>query len=187
MDRFDKAWASVCDCPPIAHELKHQIPERWVRFYGLPEGKRYADSPDEGAERVARAESLFAEMLADGTDVFLATGYFAPLDAQPRLTDDQRLLHTSAQRWRVETLPDEEDWPLHLWISEERLEPQLLRDVISMTAEVRVIGALLFHPTLRIAMHPYDGGIDVFLPSTTARDALGAKFTDWRSPLPSGL
>lgn len=119
--------------------------------------------------------------------MFLATGYLAPPDAQPPITDDQRSLHTSAQRWRVETLPDEDEWPLHLWISEELLETPLLRDVISMTADFRVIGALIFQPTLRIAIHPYNGGIDVLFPSTEARDALGAKFSDWRSPLPSGL
>jgi hypothetical protein len=40
---------------------------------------------------------------------------------------------------------------------------------------------------VRWLYHPYDGGMDVLLPSTRERDALKARHREWLSTHPGGL
>jgi hypothetical protein len=50
-----------------------------------------------------------------------------------------------------------------------------------------VANVLLADAGLRWLYHPYDGGMDVMLPSTAERDVLRDRYRDWLSVHPSGL
>lgn len=75
----------------------------------------------------------------------------------------------------------------HTWASWEDLEPGSLDALIRAASSWEVVGVLVVAVGRRIAVHPYDGGLDVILPTTKARDRWRERYIDWASPLESGL
>jgi hypothetical protein len=59
----------------------------------------------------------------------------------------------------------------------------LLRHV----ADYVIANVLVADTGLRWLYHPYDGGMDVLLPTTLKRDALRDRHLDWLSMRPDGL
>ncbi|MEM7341800.1 MAG: hypothetical protein AAF467_24345 [Actinomycetota bacterium] len=187
---FDKAWRAVTEEPPAAHHLKYLLPHRWVRFYSLPNGKRYATSEAERHEVLGRAQRLIEYVCQNDVNLLVATAVGGPSGQQPLLPDAQRAVHTHPSYWcevRPDGDDDEEDWPLHLWGSWERKGSAVLGDLISHASEFEIFGALIVGPVGGVAIHPYDGGTDVFTANTSDRDLVRATFEAWASPRADGL
>jgi len=186
---FDEAWVAVCDHDPIGHQLKTVIPDRWVRFYSLPEGKRYAESADEHETVRRRADALITHTCGQNTELMLVTAIGDWGTDVPELDEDARAVHADAERWRVVEQPDPDGsvWSQHLWASWQPYQSRSLDDLVDRTADERLVEVLLVAPQAKVILHPYDGGMDVFTASALERDALRATFVDWASPLASGL
>ena len=52
--------------PPVGYCLRDDHAARWFRLHALPAAKRYAETPAERAEILARAAAAAAALLADG-------------------------------------------------------------------------------------------------------------------------
>ncbi len=59
--------------PPMAHELKVNFTDRWVRFHSLPESKRYPESNEEYQEVLSRHNQVLNELCAMNNEVYLIT------------------------------------------------------------------------------------------------------------------
>ena len=186
---FDAAWSAVTNEPPVAHDLKFLLPDRWVRFYSLPDAKRYAESQAERSEVVDRANQIIARLCREDVHLLVATAVYGPSGQEPVLSAAQQAVHTDPSYWR-QVKPDgddEEDWPLHLWGSWERQDTGVLGDLIAYASEYELFGVLIVGPIGRVAIHPYDGGTDVFAADARQRDIVRAAFETWASPRADGL
>jgi hypothetical protein len=186
---FQAAWETVCPFPPVAHELKGWMPDRWIRFHSLPHGKRYAESAEELEVVLQRADELLAVLCNPGSDVLLITGLHEENNGPPDISDEQAMAHTDALYWcsLQEDPLDPHCPPLHLWASWERYHNRAFDTLFSLTADWSLYGVLLVIPESQSVVHPYDGGTDVLLSSTEQRDQLQLRFAEWVSDREDGL
>jgi hypothetical protein len=187
IDGFDTAWAAIADVPPVPHDLKWLIRDRWVRFYSLPDGKRYATTDAEREEVRRRADLVTSTIVGDEARLMLVSGSYAPPMSTPMPTDEQRLLHADATHWFAQPANDDDGWVVHLWASWVQYRRRSLDLIMDSVASEALTEVLFVDPRRRVAVHPYDGGVDVFLPTGAHRDSLRDTFSEWASPLPSGL
>jgi hypothetical protein len=149
-----------------------------VRFHYLPESKRYPETDYKYRTVLDQYNAVLSAVAPTGSQVVLLTTEFVRT-ARPQAAS------SSAHPWRS-THTHEAWW--HIYRAEMKWEPgacdALFRKVARDFApnNVRIVA-----PDCGWLFHPYDGGMDVILDSPVARDTLRSRFSDWLSPLSSGL
>lgn len=178
-------------CEPLAHQLKFTFPDRWLRFYSLPDSKRYPENEEEYVGLLQRFNSVLGELADDGeTIVLLTTGYSGttePIRSDPELLE----LDPDARPWRsvamhlIETsFSDPTYW--HVFASDRRWRLGLFDSLVRKVADDILVNVMLVAPDCSWLLHPYDGGMDVILESSAARDKLRTRFPQWLSPRADG-
>lgn len=190
-DALTEAWAARWPgCPPIADRLRSHDPERWVRFHSLPGSKRYAEDDEERATVLARHHAVLSALgAAPTTPVLSVTREFSDSRSTPSRDGDLERAQPGAWPWRAIQDPDDDGWTEEVWwhlhvapTSVAELDP-----LLTLAADDRTEGVMVLPLDLAWAHHPYDGGMDVLLPTTADRDALRDRFSAWLSPHPHGL
>jgi hypothetical protein len=180
------------DCEPVAHLLRQRFPTRWVRFHSLPASKRYPEDASEYGMVMERHNHILRELAGpEGTVVLLTTGYSETADAVPP-RPELGTLDPDAKPWRAVPMHDLEGdffassyW--HVFASVWEWRPGVLDLIVRLVAEDAIANVMIVDPLCRWLLHPYDGGMDVILESTAARDRLRSSYADWLSPRPDGL
>ena len=178
-------------CEPIQYEVRHALPDRWVRFHSLPESKRYPDDEDEFATLLARHNTVLASLTHAGeTLALLTTGYSET--AEPTRSGLLLALDPQALPWRSVAMhehTDDFDEPtfFHIFASKHCWLPGGFDPIVRLVADDAVANVMIVPLDCRWLLHPYDGGMDVILDSPATRDALKASFPDWLSDLASGM
>jgi len=179
---WDKHWAEE----PLGHALRDAHPDRWVRFWSLPNAKRYADT-DADAEHaeVLRRHLTVLRTLAVDTPVWVIAQ-----DSDGRTIESGWSRDAVPGRWpwrRATTSRPRTSWEavgsfycVRSFAVENLVE--LLRDVADERANI-VIGG----EDLSWVYAPYDGGADVILPTRAKRDALARRHRRWASTRRDGL
>ena len=138
---LDRLWGPT---DPLGAELRLQFPDRWTRYYTLPDGERIARTDEQRAEQMYR---YLAVQNALGTPALVTTC--------------ESGLVTAAQ-WR-----DAGGFTVYASAvdSAEDLVP-LLR----MVADDQASEVIVAPTDLSWLVHPYDGGIDVIGPELDFAD-----------------
>ncbi|MCR9201155.1 MAG: hypothetical protein NXI04_21150 [Planctomycetaceae bacterium] len=190
------------DCPPVAHLLRDAYPTRWVRFHSLPASKRYADTDEERQTILDRHNQALSELATPHeTLCLLSTGYSEtqvpvrdPLwsESDPTAEHWQSFIIEDSDTVDGESPVDESGhtqppnfW--HVFAAEYEWRPHVFDAVLRLVAEDIVRNVLIVSETGHWIYHPYDGGADLILQTTTQRDQLRARFRDWLSARPDGL
>lgn len=190
---MDAYWRSTYpDCEPIPYWLREVYPHRWVRFHSLPDSKRYADDSSETQIILDRHNAILGDLaLPNEALVLLSTGYTdtpIPCQSEAALTP----LDSTAQHWRTiakHKLENDEEYPnyWHLYMSVWAWRPGIFNPILRLVAADRVANTMIVSTTHDWIYHPYDGGADVILNSSEARDRLKFNFQTWLSPRDDGL
>ena len=179
------AWAcNWPDADPVGHRLRVAYADRWVRFHNLPGSKRYAESPEEHAEIIHRQRTLLTELL-DGVALEHLVVLAEDWGPQDLATGRSRRYVPGAWPWRRVDDDDPELGSAYLWARTELDGPHLDALLLAIADDQAV--AILAGPDLSWLFCPYDGGVDIILPGSEARDALRDRHTEWLSAQPSGL
>ena len=188
---LDSYWqANYGLCPPDL--VYHEYPDRWVRFHSLPESKRYPDGEAEYQCVLGLHNAILSEISAPGEDLWLiSTGHSS---TPTPIRDNEALAHfdPAAQFWRSiarHKLEGDEDNPNyeHLFVSRWPWEPGIFDWFIRLVANEEVTNAHIVNQSAQTLFHPYDGGADIILRTTSERDRLKQTFHDWLSPREDGL
>jgi len=180
------------NCDPVGHFLRAAFPDRWVRFHSLPESKRYPEDEREYAEVLTRHNRVLGALARSGEAVILlTTGYSGspePIRSYPELED----LDSDATLWRSilmytadENFGEPSYW--HVFASGRMWQPGEFDSLVRLISHDSVANVCIVAEDCRWLLHPYDGGMDVIVESTTARDHLRAEFSSWLSAHPEGL
>ncbi|PYC78629.1 hypothetical protein C7C46_15935 [Streptomyces tateyamensis] len=154
-----------------------------MRFHSLPESKRYAEDEAEYATVLGRYNAVLDELFAGG-EVYVITPAFT---ASPDVPSHQ----SGADHWQ--TLVVQEDFDpefrsyAHLFVVRRAWQHGCLDGLLREVADDQVAGVLVTDLQLLRLHHPYDGGADVFLPTTEERDRLRERHAGWLSRYPGGL
>ncbi|MEO0530264.1 MAG: hypothetical protein AAF266_06760 [Planctomycetota bacterium] len=189
---LDEHWEQhYGETPPIAHVLRDQFQDRWVRFHSLPEAKRYADSESEEAELLGRSNAVLSHLAADGARLELLTTNWSLTNTPATPLKEVCKLGLSVEHWRAVAMheldrePDPDYW--HVFRSAITWVSGALDNVTRLVADARLSNVMVLDCTSSWLYHPYDGGIDVILGTPEERKRLAADFDAWRSPRPDGL
>lgn len=180
--RWQQSWPQ---CPPIASLFKTCLHDRWVRFHSLPGSQRYATTEAEYDTILYRHNTILGELRA--TDVYVITVQYEPDDLAAGTEPVNTGLHPNASPWMRAADPDDAEMVYDLHVSALRYEPGELDDLLRYVAGDRAPGVVITDVALQWLYHLYDGGADVILPSSTARDRLKARHGVWLSARPDGL
>ncbi|MEV0032133.1 hypothetical protein [Nocardia sp. NPDC050793] len=175
----------------MAAELKHAYRERWVRFHSLPGSKRYPVTADEYGIVLDRYNQVL-DGLFTRQEVYLVTCDWSDRLAPDTRPDDHAQWHPDARYWTsVRTDPAETDAEFvsytHLFVSRFSWRHGAVDDLLRAVADDATAGVMIADLSLERIHHPYDGGMDVLLPSAAERDTLMHQYAGWLSHHPEGF
>jgi hypothetical protein len=173
------------ECPPISDALRLSYKDRWVRFHALPNSKRYPDNEEEYEIVLDRHNTLINE-LNTGDSIFVITSEWS--EGQDRHRESS--LDSGAIYWQ--SFPEEPDDPevrsyRHLFISIKEWRTGVVDEILRSVASDESGGVIIAAEDFSWLYAPYDGGVDVILPSTEDRDAFKNRHAGWLSSNPEGL
>ncbi|CAN5183884.1 hypothetical protein BH11ACT3_BH11ACT3_02810 [soil metagenome] len=162
-----------------------------MRFHSLPDSKRYANDKLEKLQVLHRDRKLIDELFGENClkSLIVIAEEFTSQDLSSGWT---RTLLPGSWPWRSTVawpLPDgdrySDDPVSYFWVT-SGIASENLDDVLTSIADHE--GTCVFtDPMVDWLFCPYDGGMDVFAPTTHDRDVLKARHTDWLSKRPDGL
>lgn len=180
-ETWEEKWPGA---EPVGYLVREAFPDRWIRFHSLPESKRYAENPAEYAEILRRHRTLLSELQGGpGNENLTVIG----TDWGPRdlYSGWSRRHLPGAWPWRKCAAEEHEPGLTYFWVKPDLSTPDL--DRLLMLAADDMARLLVTDEGLAWLYCPYDGGADVFLPSSFERNAIGERHSDWLSPHRPGL
>ncbi|MBC7923008.1 MAG: hypothetical protein H7Z75_18170 [Ferruginibacter sp.] len=185
MAELKDGWQShYGSATPVAHILRHQVPDRWFRIHSLPESKRYADTPDEYSILLARHNAVATEILGSQTRCLLLVGRYT---VEPELdihSQDLPLVETvTFALFDSVREPDS----MSIWYAPIIWSAERFDGIIKTVADDQAAHIMFASLETGEAYAPYDGGADLFLSSATRRNELKQRYSHWLSKHPQGL
>ncbi|MES2789697.1 MAG: hypothetical protein V4719_08755 [Planctomycetota bacterium] len=189
---LDKYWMQhFGNVAPIAHTFRETFRSRWIRFHSLPNSKRYAESVLEQATILRRFNSIVSELVTAGSQLELLTTNWSHSPESGIPDAKLSLLKIPAVAWRSVAMRefdgDSEPWYWHIFRSSVSWPSFTLDEVIRLVADDRIGNVMLFNTSCSWLIHPYDGGMDLILGTSEARDEMATKYQQWRSSRSDGL
>jgi hypothetical protein len=175
----------------MAHWLSGRYSDRWVRFHGLPESKRYPGNEAEYATVLGRHYTVLSE-LNPGPDLLVITSEWTETEATtPQMWPRRSEVAPDAQHWRTLLEEPDEDPEYRsytqLYIEVRPWRPGVIDVLLRAVADDELANVILAPTDLHWLYHPYDGGADVIMPTRVQRDALKDRHRAWLSKHPGGL
>lgn len=184
---FFEFWnAHFEDHKPIGHQLRQSLHPRWARFHSLPEAKRYPHTEVEWSILFDRHNQIADEVLGYGSRCWLVI-CDELVDREPEMLT--HLKRYDFERWfswlKNDELGDVSEWPVYaaetIWFAGQ------FNDLFRKIANWEESFVLLVSQETLNVFAPYDGGIDLIVPSGKQASALKAKFSKWRPSNHQGL
>ncbi|WP_431955609.1 DUF3885 domain-containing protein [Nocardia lijiangensis] len=175
----------------MADRLKHAYRDRWVRFHSLPGSKRYPETADEYGIVLDRYNTVLDELFT-GQDVYLITCDWSGRPEPDTQPDNHTRWHPDAGYWTsVCNDPTQTDAEFisytHLFVSQISWQRRAVDDLLRAVADDATAGVMIAGLSLERIHHPYDGGMDVLLPTAAERDAIMHQHAEWLSHHPEGF
>lgn len=183
---WDLRWPGM---PKIPYAYRSAV-ERWVRFHTLPQSKRYPDTEDEYGIVLDRHNIVLSELIDGRSALLITAGYSDHPDPGGDVRSAATVsVHPGAAYWTSAIIDDSEpeSWWIHLYVNEIEWSRGVLDGLLRLVADDQIGNVTVTDPDACWLYHPYDGGMDVLLPSTAERDALRDRHRDWLSGHPRGL
>jgi hypothetical protein len=179
-----EAWLRAFpDSAPAGFICRYTASDRWLRVHALPNGKRYATTPDERAEILRRYNTVGTDLLGDGAPCVL---FLARFGENTDWDDDTTacLLPERPLHYLEYGAPDEPIQFFHLpvvWRAGD------FDSFLEAKADDRMGPALFFNFEGRRAVAPYDGGADLFYAAPEEVAHGRRRYQQWISKRPDGL
>lgn len=161
---------------PMGWVLRDHGPPAWIRFHALPESKRYAETEDEMAIILARANTLANELLGSESDCWVICAR----------SDEIVGSGDFAWSW-IEDASDPYDAVWRYYVRKDIWKEGRYDKAITEIANDAPYCFILFAPESGRVFAPYDGGFDLFAESLDAIENLILKHSDWLSDREDGL
>lgn len=179
-DRWESAWPG---CQPSGSSLRDNRPGLWLRFHSLPQAKRYAENCEGRDEVLHRHQTLLNHLLS--------------ISSSPRIRVigqdyDINDIHSG---WTKKHIPGSWPWRVHFdtelhddvpgrkipgtyfWVSSYDAVGQLT-GLLELAAE-DLAKFIVTDPALTWVYAPYDGGVDIIVPTLEARVTLETAHSEW--------
>ncbi|MBX8825075.1 hypothetical protein [Ochrobactrum sp. SFR4] len=165
--------------------LREEKRQQWVRFYALPEGKRYPSNESEQKEILKRYNSVAGTIFAEHEPLWLVSDTGVEKSETSRFL---KLLTLGFKSTGIKSYTDEdgEKCRSRFFYKQTHWKSGAFNDLFSLVVNEKISGILFVNQKTQM-LYMYDGGMDVILPDTAQLNQLKERFEQWRSPLVSGL
>ena len=194
MHEFAEFWQGTYPSAfPVGWMMRAVQTRWWTRFHSLPLSKRYPETDDERAILLDRQNQLASDVLGEGSSSWLVQTRWTTPEGYTDVADMNDLFQESREyplSPAFSFVRDEGDDEVSSWdvmaspvIWQQRAFDRTLLRVADEKAG----------PTLWVSIAdgavfaPYDGGVDVFLPSNAHLQALRSKHASWLPANQTGL
>lgn len=185
MHTISEEWRSAFGSAlPAGFLCREALPEYWLRIHSLPQSKRYPESDQEYAEMLGRQNAAAEFVLGSGSECIVFITRFG--DAQTLSSEDIQLhghIPEHVLSYASEDGADEyQFFALRVIWQHDKFNELIVSCANDQT------GPILFaNTTTRRIYAPYDGGADLFFPTTDNVAEARVRFADWLSLHPEGL
>lgn len=178
-DLWSRQWPAI---EPLSEYIRYSYPSKHVRFYTLPDGKRYADNEVEVEIILSRHNALLEDLAGRfGKEIIVVVpSDISSTNAAPVLdiagVDDLNL-------WKVVGVDPTEKDPImkayrQLYFKSMTWDEGIFNELLREVSEERVWGVIIAFKDLEVLYCPYDGGIDILFKSSKEKDDLAKKYAD---------
>lgn len=170
---------------PLMYLLREEKRNQWVRFYSLPEGKRYPSDEREEEEILKRYNSVAGFVFDDNEPVWLVA------NTDVDRFETRHILKLLAMGFKSTgiksyTDADGDRCKSRFFYKQDHWKSGTFNDLFSLTIHEKISGILFVNQKAQL-FYVYDGGMDVILSNANQLDHIKHQFEQWRSPLLSGL
>lgn len=169
-----------CQAFPLAHLMRGDFPENWLRIHSLPASKRYPDCDSERETVLDRYAQFGSALLGEDAPCLIFQSVPVGLSLRPKLMPELAWL-------AVQQVGDDEDDRWDSWMTRLNWQPKILRPLLLAIAEDRERHIAFLSETTDCVFVPYDGGADGFSLNEALVRRLSSEFGPWQSSLASGL
>lgn len=185
---FSAFWRHrFADIPPIGFVLRQHLEVRWVRFHSLPGSKRYADNDPERRTILARANTLAGEIFASSEQCWLVANLAQVKGStwHPQPVGVEWRLEPAFRSEKPYVLDEEYEWCTYagrcVW-HHGRFD-----GLIARIADDGVRAVIWVSQTSGAVFAPYDGGVDIIMPTAEAAGELRREHPAWLPDNSEGL
>jgi len=189
---FEDEWARFHPtCSPVGWMMRNGGERHWLRFHSLPESKRYAETDEERAAVLGRANAIATEVFGEGQPVWLVQTCWDTPEGMVELMPDPfaacRDFELKPSTSFVEDPTDDEPiiWRAHAAL--KAWKSGAFNALLQSIAADQAAPTLWMSASSGAVFAPYDGGIDLFLPSASEVSRLKHAHPDWLSGHTQGL
>lgn len=183
---FSQFWNSIYSGSlPLMYLLREEKRQQWVRFYALPEGKRYPCNVAEQQEVLERFNSIAAAIFTDNEPLWLVYDTDIEKSATSKTLSFLRMGFKSSG---IKTYFDNDGdkCKSRFLYKQDHWKSGAFDELFSLIPYGKISGILFVNQKAQL-FYVYDGGMDVILPDSLQLNHLKERFEQWRSPLLSGL
>lgn len=166
---------------PTGWSLRERHGWQWLRLHSLPGSVRYPSSTDDYDTLLERHRQVADAVLGECARCWLVVSENPSMSNVDEDAEQFAFSHVQLED------PGEPDVPNHFHVAAVEWRFQVFASLVRARADDET-GSVLFARRDREGVYaPYDGGMDVFVRSVPALNAIRSRFATWRSPLASGL
>lgn len=194
-EQFEKFWSSTYpDTIPISHYFRHEFNDRWFRIHSLPESKRYAENETDWNIMLDRQNKIITDIIGENSKIIIVTGdfyYEGFIELHP-ITDSQSIKEISfisldyIDLYKISPAEYEQGQVYRPIISEQIWQANKFNNLLKELADEK-LSAFFVSLENKSIIAPYDGGIDIILKNSEAKNNYKEKYKDWLSTRPDGL
>jgi hypothetical protein len=165
--------------PPISSAVRDNHLDRWVRRQALPASKRHADTPEDVAEVLYRANAIGDALFRQQPDCWLVkASYTATLNPK---------LGSLWLEYAFDLDPSEaEGAKVGVYAMRTRWTTGAFNHVLREIADADIYSLMWVGTATGVVFAPYDGGFDLIFPTANGASMFEAFRPEWRSTQPSG-
>lgn len=184
IDKLSESWKEKWgDSSLLADRLKYEHGDKFLRFYSLPDGKRYADNDKEATKILFRQNILISDLTESHSNTLLL---ILPQSSNSKEVEplDKNAQVGKPQFWKTINGDESETDPAmktynHMYVSSFEWHEGAIDNILSQVSEDVIWGVIIAPLDFSFIYHPYDGGSDVFSTSQIKLDELRVKYPDW--------
>lgn len=189
MTPFEVEWSQwYGGHSPAGYALREGRVLHWQRFHSLPKSKRYADTDIERAVILDRMNTIAFEVLG-GDPCWIVQLAYSPLDPKAEVAG-YPLARLDLPHAFVFEGDDDEPCGEGLWTvsaAATRWRHGVFNDTLRGIADDKAVNTLWMSRRDGSVFAPYDGGVDLFLPTAGEATRLRQTYADWLPTNSEGL
>lgn len=195
MSEFADFWKALHpSAKPVSWLMREADVPHWIRFHSLPFSKQYADTEEEYSILLGRQNALASAVLGEDSHCWMVQACWTTPEGFIEVTDESVMFQATDEFRLKYAFSFEDDQgddispvPWNVMAALVRWRQGGFDKVLLRIVDEQATPVIWASAESGAVFAPYDGGVDLFLPSEAIAQELRSKYADWLPSHPDGL